>query len=560
MSQKRPQRGEGCSSDDLRPRKLPSFKRVVLDALNLHRFQQLTEPVLEPLIRRVVKEEVDLALRKYSTNMKRNCVTNTHCSESRTLQFLNAISIPVFTGTRIEGEGCNNLAVALFDAHTGKVVSCGPESSGKVEIVVLEGDFDGDEGDNWTSEDFKNNIVREREGKKSLLTGDTFVILKDGIAPIEDISLTDNSSWTRSRKFRLGARLIENTGGARVKEAKSEAFIVRDHRGELYKKHHPPSLSDEVWRLEKIGKDGAFHKRLRKERVNTVQDFLCLLFLDPTRLRSILGSGMPPKMWDVMVEHARTCVLDKKLYLYDASQSQQQNGVVFNLVGQVMGTFSNGQYISADNLSESEKADARELVISAFKDKENILVFYDESSLNTHASSSCLSTGASFQSLSLEDSYLRELISQRIDESTYSLQNLSSPDFMQSVYNIHYPQGVEPMEIGIGQNSSFPNQETGSLIYNTDSMAGAFRENVHTQFGGTDFSLQGSGIELSSDLRSCMDALLPASAVPVDQTQSRWNILLSLLRWRFSIRRMVARKNRVRDRPEMMLDVDTTVI
>ncbi|XP_073056460.1 calmodulin-binding protein 60 A-like [Primulina eburnea] len=481
MSQKRPHQEEGCSSDGMRPRKLPSFRRVVLDVMNLQKLQQLTEPVLEPLIRRVVKEEVDLALRKYSTNMKRSCVKKSQDSESRTMQFLNAVSIPVFTGTRIEGEGCNNLAVALFDVHTGKVVSSGPGSSGQVEIVVLEGDFDGNEGDNWTTEDFKNNIVREREGKKSLVTGDVIVTLKDGIAPIDDISFTDNSSWTRSRKFRLGARLFENTGGTRVKEAKSEAFIVRDHRGELYKKHHPPSLSDEVWRLEKIGKEGAFHKRLRKERVNTVQDFLCLLSLDPTRLRSIFGLGMPPKMWDAMVEHARTCVLDKKLYLYDSSPSQQRNGVVFNVVGQVMGTFSNGQYVSADNLSEPEKADASVLVISAFKDKENIIVFYDESSLNTLTSSSCLSTGPSPSSLHFEDSYLRELIiSQKIDESSYSLQNLSSPDFMQSVYNIHYPQGVvEPMEIGIGQNSSFLNQETGSLIYDTDSMAGAFCGNEH---------------------------------------------------------------------------------
>lgn len=56
---------------------------------------------------------------------------------------------------------------------------------------------------------------------------------------------------------------------------------------QVYKKHHPPSLSDEVWRLEKIGKDGAFHKRLRQERVNTVKDFLILLFLDPKRLRNV---------------------------------------------------------------------------------------------------------------------------------------------------------------------------------------------------------------------------------------------------------------------------------
>ncbi|KAL0396227.1 UNVERIFIED_CONTAM: Calmodulin-binding protein 60 A [Sesamum calycinum] len=98
----------------------------------------------------------------------------------------------------------------------------------------------------------------------------------------------------------------------------------------VYKKHHPPSLSDEVWRLEIIGKDGAFHKRPRKERVNAVQDFLMLLFLDPTRLQNILGTGMSAKMWEVTVEHARTCVLDEKLYLYNTTT--QKNAVVFDVV------------------------------------------------------------------------------------------------------------------------------------------------------------------------------------------------------------------------------------
>lgn len=55
----------------------------------------------------------------------------------------------------------------------------------------------------------------------------------------------------------------------------------------MYKKHHPPVLFDEVWRLEKIGKDGAFHKRLSRESINTVKDFLTLLVLDPSRLRHV---------------------------------------------------------------------------------------------------------------------------------------------------------------------------------------------------------------------------------------------------------------------------------
>jgi hypothetical protein len=55
----------------------------------------------------------------------------------------------------------------------------------------------------------------------------------------------------------------------------------------VYKKHHPPNLKDEVWRLEKIGKDGAFHKKLTKEGITTVQEFLKLSVVDPLRLRKV---------------------------------------------------------------------------------------------------------------------------------------------------------------------------------------------------------------------------------------------------------------------------------
>lgn len=103
----------------------------------------------------------------------------------------------------------------------------------KVEIVVLEGDFEGNEEDNWTFEEFKNNLVREREGKRSLLTGDLFLDLNEGVGVVGEISFSDNSSWTRSRKFRLGARIVDGYfNGIRVREAKTEPFMVKDHRGE----------------------------------------------------------------------------------------------------------------------------------------------------------------------------------------------------------------------------------------------------------------------------------------------------------------------------------------
>ncbi|XP_052483336.1 calmodulin-binding protein 60 A isoform X2 [Gossypium raimondii] len=363
MSHKRPQEdstkgrpSEAFTPDQDKRRRVPTLRNVVQEVMKLQSVQHLLEPVLEPLIRRVVKEEVEVAFRKHLNNMKRNGGKDVNStSRSLQLQFLNNLSLPVFTGTRIEAEECSAIKVAIVDSLTGQIVSSGPESSAKVEVVVLEGDFDGDEGDNWTLEEFKNNIVREREGKKPLLAGDAFLTLTRGIGLVGEISFSDNSSWTRSRRFRLGARVVDGSDGTRVREAKTESFIVRDHRGELYKKHHPPSLSDEVWRLEKIGKDGAFHKRLSRENINCVKDFLTMLFIDPPRLRHILGTGMSAKMWEVTVEHARTCVLDKKMHLYCPPGSQQKSGVVFNIVGQVMGLLSECQYNTIDKLSETEK-------------------------------------------------------------------------------------------------------------------------------------------------------------------------------------------------------------
>lgn len=55
----------------------------------------------------------------------------------------------------------------------------------------------------------------------------------------------------------------------------------------VYKKHYPPALGDDVWRLEKIGKDGTFHKKLTSQGIKTVQDFLKLANIDPEKLRRV---------------------------------------------------------------------------------------------------------------------------------------------------------------------------------------------------------------------------------------------------------------------------------
>ncbi|KAK6795260.1 hypothetical protein RDI58_008713 [Solanum bulbocastanum] len=542
------------SSEDKRRRSLPSLSSVITEVMNMSKVQHFMEPVLEPLIRKVVKEEVELALRKYMTTIKRNCGKDVFACELRSLKlkFLDVISPPVFTGTRIEGEE-SSLKVALVDVLTGEVVCNGPESCAKVEIVVLEGDFDGDDGDNWTADEFKNNIVREREGKKPLLTGDAFLYLKEGIGWVSDISFTDNSSWTRSRKFRLGARLVDSFEGISVREAKTESFIVRDHRGELYKKHHPPSLSDEVWRLEKIGKDGAFHRRLSKERVNTVKDFLTLLYLDPTRLRNVLGTGMSTKMWEVTVEHARTCLLDKKVYLYYTSVSGPKTGVVFNIVGQVMGLFPDCQFVSDDKLSETQKDDARNLVICAFRHWEEVVSFEDESSLMDWVMQiSTVQFPANSPMMGNSDASDDVLASQKVSRSEYQPLSASTPDIMPSFCSIagfsslddYVLHGIDNMDVTFDQSLNFPGQDTNSLMADTDSITPpSFCDDDHLPFFETDYSLPSSSFAPSPDLQCAVNSFLAhsSSIVPLDKAQRRWKMLFSVLRW-FSVRRIVNKR------------------
>lgn len=99
-------------------------------------------------------------------------------------------------------------------------------------IVPLDGDFCANDDEDWSQTDFDTKIIYARDGKRPLLTGDLVVTLKEGVADLGDVVYTDNSSWRRSRKFRLGAKAQYETGGQRIREASSEAFIVKDQRGE----------------------------------------------------------------------------------------------------------------------------------------------------------------------------------------------------------------------------------------------------------------------------------------------------------------------------------------
>ncbi|XP_010032156.2 protein SAR DEFICIENT 1 isoform X1 [Eucalyptus grandis] len=345
----------GSDSDppsEKRMRTRPSFASVIGEVVMVNSLKNFCSG-LEPMLRRVVNEEVERSLVRCSRTLQRVPSLRIQAPEpsSLELRFSKSLTLPIFTGSKIVDADGFQLQIILVDTSGDQAVSPTLPSPIKVEIVVLDGDFPPGDRTNWTSEEFDRNIVRERQGKRPLLAGELSVTMRsNGVAAIGDIELTDNSSWIRSRKFKLGARVSPGSyHGIRISEAMTEAFVVKDHRGELYKKHYPPQLGDEVWRLEKIGKEGAFHKKLGEEGIQTVQDFLKLSVVDPSKLRKILGAGMSEKIWDATIKHARTCDKGNKHYIYQGPNFS----ITLNPICQVERAIVDGHIYNHKDLSNN---------------------------------------------------------------------------------------------------------------------------------------------------------------------------------------------------------------
>lgn len=163
------------------------------------------------------------------------------------LIFRKNLSLPIFTGSKITDIQNDPLQIILVETNNnsstenGRLIPAVLPHSLKIEIVVLDGDFPSREEDDdrstWTNQDFDKHIVKERTGKRPLLTGsDLNIILRDGIASVGDLEFTDNSSWIRSRRFRIGARVVvhgtSSSSKKMIKPAMTESFVVKDHRGE----------------------------------------------------------------------------------------------------------------------------------------------------------------------------------------------------------------------------------------------------------------------------------------------------------------------------------------
>lgn len=235
------------------------------------------------------------------------------------LRFSNGLSNEVFTKKGICDVNGESLKISVHVNNPQEACSHRLLSA-KIRVVVLDGDFNKNDQGCWTSEEFRNHIVRPRDKVGAVLTGELELSLKNGEAYIHDATFVDNSKFMRSGKFRLGVMVIDDLG-ERIQEGITEPFVVKDRRGEgnlsykfyilvtstsevlncqnvsvlfLYvwynvgsKKHEIPSLDDDVWRLKKISKDGVFHDALKQSGISNVKEFLRLYYTDEPALRKV---------------------------------------------------------------------------------------------------------------------------------------------------------------------------------------------------------------------------------------------------------------------------------
>lgn len=358
--------------DDQRDQKRPRINQLslasVIERVLVVNHMQIVAAAIEPMMRRVVCEEIEEGLRRRSIQLMKSPSLRLQQSSLR-LSFSTNLSLPIFTGTKISTKDGTPLRILLLDSSNPTNLSCRI----KLQLLVLDGDFPQNDRDVWTSEEFNGKIVKERAGKRPLLAGElNFSMRDDGVVAVGDLEFTDNSSWIRSRKFRIGVRVVPGTNcaGMKITEGFTDAFIVKDHRGELYKKHHPPMLEDEVWRLEKIGKGGAFDKKLASKDINTVQDFLRMHVTSPGQLRKILGVNMSDKMWNVTITHAEKCVMGSKQYVYHTPNCS----ITFNEISQIISSQIDGKFYYASDLHGHSKAHVQRLAKIAYKNWDSLEV------------------------------------------------------------------------------------------------------------------------------------------------------------------------------------------
>ncbi|XP_047972251.1 calmodulin-binding protein 60 A-like isoform X2 [Salvia hispanica] len=329
-------------------------------------------PVTDDLIRRMVIEGFQPDAERLRCKRTWN-----EFPEERNLQlkFLDNKVANTVSGEEFKGLKQECLKLALLDSNE-HTVTCGPGSSAKVDILLLEDNDDGD-GDesNMTPEKFERSIIQKGDKKKPHLSPKSvYILLKNGVADLKGIKLGHDKDWIKVCSCRLGARIAQNLKGITVQEAWTAPFKVKDKRAKQYDKFPCPSLTSEVWRLKGIGRTGKRSDRLKEKYIETVQDFLFWFHVNPEELQNkILNVG--DGRWKTIVSHAQKCKIDCEKMFCHRSSTEPQRCVIYDCVGKLKGDIMESQFVGIDNLCADRKDDALKLLRSVL---ERASTLYDD--------------------------------------------------------------------------------------------------------------------------------------------------------------------------------------
>ncbi|KAK6143879.1 hypothetical protein DH2020_024227 [Rehmannia glutinosa] len=525
---------EGAEEGSELPFKRRHLNSTIFKGLNYGRTMQESVSCLEPMIRKWVQEAVHRAIDPFL----RSSENQVSVPRSLQLQFRNNLAHTLFTNSRVLSEDRSPVRIVLYDSISKEIITSGPLSSLKVSIVVLDGDFGPDDREDWPTEEFNKKLVKNREGKRPLVTGEYTVSLQNGVGYIGEISFTDNSSWIRSGKFRLGAKVHSSSADFSIREAMSNAFKVKDHRGESYQKHYPPSLDDKVWRLAKIAKDGSSHKKLSQCGISCVRDFLRLYATDQFTLRSILHK-VTNKTWETIIGHAQTCTLDDKKYVYRTAQGQW---LYFDSVYKVVGVAFDGQnYHPVNGLNTYQMSMVEHLKQHAYKNL-------------TEWVSVCDPSIAGYPMI-LESPAADSFTNHNLGLHGVNFQEQDHPT-ISPPYKTEIEQDNCSFELGESSHSGQGFNPTLSNGFGTSDSPGGFYIGGHPTWASTDDLLaddnfqvespawQGNGLFLDPSnhevgiISSNSGIIIPRNGRP----KARWCKVLAVVKWQILVRRNVAER------------------
>uniref|UniRef100_A0A7C9EBH4 Calmodulin-binding protein 60 A n=1 Tax=Opuntia streptacantha TaxID=393608 RepID=A0A7C9EBH4_OPUST len=321
---------------------------------------------LKALVTVIVKD----VLKEWDHSPSSRCLpvhANSTASRSFQLRFVGIFPKVIFTLDNIQQDEGAPLQVVLED-DIGSRVHVGPEASVKIRIFVLDGDFEVDDMDDWTDQDFDKNIAQPRKGKGQLLRGQLEIYLSNGVASISDIAFTDNSKSMRNGKFRLGARVVKgHPPEVKIRDAVSAAFKVKERRTKSYRKHRSLYLDDGILCLKNIGK--SLYERLAKREILTVKDFLQLYNTDPNELRNILK--VAENKWSELIKNAQLCSLTDEQYSYydKASGTDLVLDCVFNVIRIVL----NGRICQPyKDIADCQKEQVNRIRLAAYQKRKEL--------------------------------------------------------------------------------------------------------------------------------------------------------------------------------------------